>query len=156
MGRFESYLRTPFCAFFPIPSGVQWGRDMFKILIVAAVLLIGGCKKEDSLPTADEATIESSLKGVEQLVVTDASERTLRVVSDRQMMRSFVALLPKPQFDDIWGKTGATQYRVEFVGPGNVNVGVELTATHIRLGPKEAAKLSKERRTALLQALGLP
>ena len=125
--------------------------------MVAALLILSGCFTEDTLTTADEATVEGRLKGVEQLVARDANDKTLAVVSDPQMMRSFVALLPKSQFDDIWGKTGETQYSVEFVGGGNYNVRVWLTAEYIRLvGGKGAARLSKQRRAAMLQALGLP
>jgi hypothetical protein len=123
---------------------------------LAIAFTLAGCAKDggQAPPQADDASVDAWLKGVDKLVVRDARKQVLGTISDRERMRSFAALLPRSEFDDIFGETGDAQYFVEAV-MGQYSRELWLTATHIRYTPKGAAKLSAQQRAALLASLGL-
>ena len=127
---------------------------IFAVLTLGAAL---GCRPRDDkpLPKADNTTIEASLQDVDAFVVRDSQDHTIRTISDRDTMKAFVALLPTPEFEDIFDKAGPSQYSVEFRGGGRMNYRVWITATHVRYVPKGAARLAVGHRAALLHALGI-
>ena len=133
---------------------------MCRIETAAALFVVAftlaGCSKDggQAPPKADDVSAEAWLKGVDRLVVRDSHKQVLGTVSDREKMRAFAALLPPSEFDDIFGETGEAQYFVEAV-MGQYNRELWITATHIRYTPKGAAKLSAQRRAALLASLGV-
>lgn len=89
--------------------------------------------------------------------VRTADGRVLKTVSDREMMRAFVALLPPSEFDDIFGEVGPSQYEVRFIGPGHSRdvPRVSFSSSHVRYIPKGAAKLRKGEQAEILATLGV-
>lgn len=97
---------------------------------------------------------------VARLEVRDASGAVIRSITDRPTIQAFDAAVDRIDrwFDDIWDKSGASQYTVELLGPNDVSVGtLYVSAKYIRYVPgKGAAKINTSEREQIQRILGLP
>jgi len=128
------------------------------VLTLLLLISLEGCTPDTpaSHRTHAPSEIDSWLKGVEALEVSTADGRVLRRVSDPAVMRAFVSLLPRYEFDDIFDESGAAEYRVRLLGPEYSNDHfIWFSKTHVRYIPKGAARLEQGERAKILSALGV-
>jgi len=129
------------------------------VLTLLLLISLEGCAPDTPASHRTPATseIDSWLQGVEALEVSTADGRVLRRVSEPAVMRAFVSLLPRYEFDDIFDESGAAEYRVRLLGPeySKYDHFIWFSKTHVMYIPKGAARLEPGERAKILSALGV-